>query len=357
MILYVIIAIFSLVALMIFHELGHFLVARKLNVKIEEFGVGIPPKIFSKKIGETVYSLNALPIGAFVKLHGEDEKIKDERSFSEKTIIQRIMILLGGVIAFWIVAFVVLTIIALIGVPTSVGDDLYDPNAEVMITEVWPEYPAEISGIMMGDIIKEIKSGEEIITINKASEVNEFISNRLTQEIDIKIMRGEEEINITSNPNEEEMIGVNLSRITVKNYPFYEAPWQGIIMTGNITYRIASSLKDLVSGIIKKEPLPSVSYTGPVGIVGVYFVGAIKQGMVSYLTMIALLSISLAIFNLLPIPALDGGRILLLVIEKIKGSPLNQKFERNIIAISFILLVGLLIFVTISDIQNMIFKN
>ncbi len=357
MTLYVIIAIFSLVALMIIHELGHFWVARKLNVKVEEFGIGIPPKIFSKKIGETIYSLNLLPIGAFVKIYGEDEKIKDERSFSGKTIIQRIMILLGGVVAFWVVAFIVLSIISIIGVPTAISDDLHEPNAEVMIAEVWPEYPAYKSGIMIGDVIKEIKSGEDEIKISKSSEVGEFFSNRLTQEVDITILRRSEIIDLTLAPNEDDMIGVGLTRVATKKYPFYQAPWRGLVLTGNMTYKVISALKDLFLGFIKKEPLPLVSYTGPVGIVGIYFVGAIKEGIVSYLTIIAVLSISLAVFNLLPIPALDGGRILLLVIEKIKGSPLNQKFEKGAIVISFFLLIGLLVFVTINDIQNMIFKN
>jgi regulator of sigma E protease len=301
-----------------------------------------------------------LPIGAFVKIYGEDEKIKDKRSFSEKSVFQRTMILSGGVVAFWIVAFIILTLIAMIGVPTSISDDVYDPDAKVMITKVWPGYPAETAEIMVGDVIKKIDSEEGMKDINKAGQVNEFISGRSLKEkeIEIVIAREGKEISIIANPNQDGIIGVGLARVAIKNYSFYEAPWQGLIMTGNMTYLIVSTLKDIAFKAVSGEPLPSnVRLAGPVAIVGEVFVGAIEKGLVDYLTMVAILSISLAIFNLLPIPALDGGRIILLIAEKIKGSPLNPKFEKPVIAISFFLLIGLLIFITINDIQNLIFKN
>ncbi len=355
MVLYITIAIFSLIVLMVLHELGHFLVAKKFGVKVEEFGVGIPPRIFGKKIGETVYSLNLLPIGAFVKIYGEDEKVKDKRSFSEKSIFQRMLILLGGVIAFWIVAFFVLTAISMIGLPTSISDDVHALNAEVMITKVIPESPAQKSGIMMGDIIKKIKSGEEEVDINKTKQVNEFLANRQESEVEVILKRQGEEIKAVVEPDKEDTIGVYLTRTVIEKLPFYKAPVKGLVMTGNMTYMIVSTLTDTARKAIKKEPLPSeVRVAGPVAIVGEVFVGAIQGGLFDYLLMIAVLSISLAIFNLLPIPALDGGRIVLLIAEKIKGSPLNPKVEKGAIAFSFFLLVGLLIFITIYDIQRLL---
>ncbi len=355
MFLYILIAIASLVILMVLHELGHFLIAKKYNVRVDEFGIGIPPRIIGKKIGETIYSLNLLPIGAFVKIHGEDEKIKDERSFSEKSIFQRMMILLGGVIAFWIVAFFVLTIIAIIGIPSSISDSAHAPEADVIITEVISDSPAREAGIMMGDIVKKIKSGDEEVLINKAGQVNEFLVNRQEDEIEISILREGEEININLEPDESDMIGVKLARIDIKKYPIYQAPWEGLVLTGNMTYLVVSSLKDITFKAISGEPLPEgVKLAGPVAIVGEVFVGAIERGMMDYLLMIAILSISLAVFNLLPIPALDGGRIVLLIAEKIKGSPLNPKIEKGVIAFSFFILVGFLIFITIYDIQRLL---
>ena len=340
---------------MVLHELGHFLVARKFNVKVEEFGVGIPPRLIGKKIGETLYSLNLLPIGAFVKIYGEDEKIKDERSFSEKSIFQKIMILSGGVVTFWIIAFLVLTMVAMIGIPTSIGDDVYAPDAKVMILEVVPDSPAEKSGIMIGDIVKEIRSEEKIKSIDKAGQISEFFIGSQISEAEVIIIRNQEEINFAINPSKDDTIGVYLARTEIKKYNFYQAPLQGLTMTGNMTYLIVSTLKDIVFRAVSGKPLPSnVKLAGPVAIVGEVFVGAIERGLVDYLTIIAILSISLAIFNLLPIPALDGGRIMLLIIEKIKGSPLNPKFEKGIIAVSFFLLIGLLVFITIHDIQRLL---
>ena len=353
MFLYILIAIFSLVALMVFHELGHFLMAKKFKVKVEEFGIGIPPRIIGKKIGETLYSLNLLPIGAFVKIYGEDEKIKDERSFSEKTVFQRAMIILGGVIAFWIVAFFVFSSVFMIGAPISIEDDVYAPNAEIVIIGVASGYPAHEKGIMIGDIIKRMSSEEEI-NINKAGQVSEFINNHQSEEIKVTVARKGEELDFFIKPSQDGMIGINFARTDTKKYPFHQSLWLGLKETINKTHLILLSLKEVALMAFSRKPLLSEGMIGgPVAIVGEFFVEAIQDGLVRYLLMLATLSIALAIFNLLPIPALDGGRFLLLIIEKIKGSPINNKLERNLIAFSFFLLVGVLILVTIYDIQRL----
>ncbi len=356
MFLYITIAIISLVALMVLHELGHFLVAKKMGVKVEEFGIGIPPKIVSKKIGETLYSLNLLPIGAFVKIYGEEERIKDKRSFSEKSILQRSAIILGGVIAFWIVAFVALTLIAIIGSPTAIDDDFYAPDAQVMIIGVVSESPAAQAGIIPGDIINEARFNDSFSSINRSEDLKKFIAENKGKDLEFSITRGKENLLVSLEALEEdELMGVHFNRMTTQRYPFYTAPFYGIIMTGRMTRLITTSLFDIARRAVLREPMPEeVKFAGPVAIVGEIFVGAIERGLVDYLTIIAIISISLAIFNLLPIPALDGGRFLLLMIEKIKGSPLNPKIEKNAVAISFLILVGLLIFVTIYDIQRLI---
>ncbi len=356
MIIYIIIAIFSLIVLMVLHELGHFLVAKKYGVKVEEFGIGIPPRIFGKKIGETIYSINLLPIGAFVKIYGEDEKIKDKRSFSEKSIFQRAMILLGGVIAFWIVAFTILTFIMATGTPTAIDDDLYQPNAQVMVTEVFPNSLAQESGIVIGDVVKKISFQGSEIDVNKAGDVRGFVEKHQADEVNLLIGRGSEDIEVVVGPLEDDgLIGIGLVRTAIKKYPVYQAPVQGAIATVRLTYLITSTLKDVALKAFSGEPLPDeVKVAGPVAIVGEVFVGALEGGLFDYLMIVVILSISLAIFNLLPIPALDGGRLLLLIIEKIKGSPLNPKIEKGLIAISFFFLVGILILVTIYDIKRFI---
>ena len=136
MILTIIIAFISLVGLIVLHELGHFLLAKKFGVKVEEFGIGYPPRLFGKKIGETIYSLNLLPFGAFVKIYGQEERIDDSRSFSSKPFYQKALIVLGGVVVFWIVAAILLSIVMGTGVPSMIDDNqtgvLRDPKVQII---------------------------------------------------------------------------------------------------------------------------------------------------------------------------------------------------------------------------------
>lgn len=355
--MFYLISIISLVVLVALHELGHFLIAKFFNVRVDEFGIGIPPRLFAKKIGETIYSLNLLPIGAFVKIFGEDKREIDERSFSEKTIFQRSMIILGGVIAFWVVAFIILTIVMMIGLPTQIDDERISPNAEIVITEIMEESPALEAELMMGDVITGIKFEEENLNIvNKISEVQEFLSNNKNKELIVSIKRGEEEYKKNITPNEEGMIGVALIRTEIAKLPFYKAPFYGLRVTINLTIETITSLFKTLKSIIIRESLPqNVKIIGPVGIVSEITTSALREGIVHYLWIIATISISLAVINLLPIPALDGGRFILLLIEKIKGKPLDEKIEQNLISISFILLLLLFLVITLKDIHRIIF--
>jgi regulator of sigma E protease len=354
MIFYIFISIISLVALVAFHELGHFLVAKKLGVKVEEFGIGIPPRIFAKKFKETVYSLNLLPIGAFVRLYGEDKKIKDNRSFSEKSIFHRILILLGGVVAFWIIAFILLTFVMFIGFESSIDDTLYAPNAKVIVIDFLEGYPSEKSGIKKNDTILSLSLGEKEILVNKQSDVTDFLEENKGEEISFLIKRGDliDSFNLISN-EEKGVMGFYLLRVDNKRYPWYEAPFQGAVTTGRATINTAYLLGTSVKNLIIKEPMPiGVKVTGPVGIVRDFFIGSLERGISDYLQVMALVSISLAIFNLIPIPALDGGRILFLIIEKIKGSPVSEEIEKNAIAFSFLILISIFILITINDIMG-----
>lgn len=349
---YIIISIVSLLALVTLHELGHFLVAKKFGVKVEEFGIGIPPKICSKKFGETVFSLNLLPIGAFVNIYGENEAIKDERSFSEKTIWQRALILLGGVVAFWIVAYFLLIAIAMIGTPIAISDDAVSPNSKILVLDVEEDYPAQKTGIMSGDILLEFKSEEESVSLRKVSDVKDFLEENKGREFLATIDRNgsKHEISISSE-NEAGIIGVFLERIETKRYSWYQAPVQAGIMTGVITANVVYFLGSTVKNAIVGKPLPpGVRVAGPVGIVKDFFAGAIERGLVDYLQVMVMVSISLAVFNLIPIPALDGGRLLFLLIEKIKGSPVNQKLEQSLVMASFLILIGFFFLVTFYDI-------
>jgi len=356
MILTIFIAFVSLIGLMILHEFGHFIIAKRFGVKVEEFGIGYPPRIFGKKIGETVYSLNLLPFGAFVKIYGEEKGIEDSRSFSQKPIWQRALIVLGGVVSFWVISVVLLTIVMSLGVPTVISDEengeLVDPK--VQIAAISPGSPAEKAGLEVGDVIDSFKN--ENLKVTKIKEIQEFTDLHKGKEVTLTIKRGKEAFEVSivpriSPPAEEGAMGLALIRTSIKRYPWYEAPFRGILAAGNLSMSVIQGWAQALSNLIKRLPT-GVQLMGPVGIFSL-FAQVSQLGVIYFLQFIAIISIYVALFNILPIPALDGGKLLFLVIEKIKGSPINQKTEQNITTSFFLMLIALIIFVTIKDIARL----
>jgi len=363
MILTIVIAFFSLIILITIHELGHFLLAKKFGVKVEEFGIGLPPRIFGKKIGETIYSLNLLPFGGFVKIYGHEERIDDPRSFSRKPFYQRAFIILGGIISFWIVTAILLSIVMGLGVPTVIGDEenynLVDPK--VQIVAVSKDSPAEEAGLEVGDIIRKVKNQRTLIyntearDVSRVKEVQEFIENYKGEEIILTIQRGKDFLNIPvtpriSPPVDEGAIGVALIRTALESYPWYQAPFKGIVATGNLTFLIIDGWRMTLASLFQGKGLPpGVEVSGIVGIFEL-FVQAGGLGISYFLQFIAIIAVSLALLNALPIPALDGGWLLFLVIEKIIGKPINQKVEHGITVVFFLLLIALMILVNARDI-------
>ncbi len=376
MLLTIIIAFISLIGLIILHELGHFLLAKKFGVKVEEFGLGYPPRLFGKKFGETIYSLNLLPLGAFVKLYGHEERIDDPRSFTTKPFWQKALIILGGVISFWVVAAILLTIVMYLGIPTQIGDDenhnLVEPKVQIMA--VAPASPAEKAGIKVGDAIIKIKNEQvprkreqegavdssttaKIKNISKIKEVQELTEKYKGQEIALTIQRGKEIFDVSlipreTPPKDEGAMGVALIRTALKSYSWYQAPVQGILATGNLTRMVIEGWGMTISSLFQGKGIPAgVELRGPVGIFELFAqVGSL--GLTYFLHFIALISICLALINVLPIPSLDGGWLFFLVIEKIKGKPVSQKIEQKITVVFFCLLITLMIYVTIKDIAR-----
>ena len=345
------IVIASIVLLIVLHELGHFIFAKKYGVRVDEFGVGIPPRIFGKKIGETIYSLNLIPLGGFVKLHGEDAAENDERSFSQKPIYQRAIILFAGVAAFFVVAAIIFALIPYNGITTVVGDDFQSDEAQVMIVSVSSDSPAEEAGIRPGDVIKEV-DGE---SVSKTGETMDLLNK---EEVDLLILRGGKEINLSLLPRVEYPqgdgpLGIGMLRTVEKRYPLYMAPVQGVVMTAQMTKEVVFGFYTVASSYIMGKELPAgMELGGPVKIVKIGS-ETIDRGFYDYIYFVALISVSLAVINLLPIPALDGGRLFFLGIEKIKGSPIPQKLEQGLNAFFFLALITLMIFITFKDIQGL----
>lgn len=358
MIFTILIIVFVLIGLLVLHELGHFILAKKFGVKVEEFGIGIPPRIIGKKIGETIYSINLLPLGAFVKLAGEDEKNNDPRSFSQKPISQRALIVLGGVVSFWLISFIIFTLVAGIwGLPEQVSDE-FQGQATVQIIGIAKDSPAEMNGVKLGDEIIGFKFANQQIKIDKVKEVQAFIKEHSEEEIVLLVQRGEDVLDINlvprqSFPENQGAIGVGLARVVYSKANWYEAPIKGAEITIKKTIQIPMFLGFLFEKTLKGERIEGVEIIGPIGI-GSIMKQALKLGIDSFLIIIAMVSISLAVINIMPIPAVDGGRLLFLGIEAIRKKPISQPFEQKINAVSFFILIFLMIFVSIKDIFKLL---
>ena len=193
MVLAILIVIFFFSLLLVLHEFGHFILAKKFGVRVEEFGIGIPPRLIGKKFGETLYSLNLLPLGAFVRIYGEDAtEVSNIRSFLAKPIWQRALILLGGVISFWIISMILFTFVLGLGAVTAVGDE-DNPNflnPKVQILGVVSDLPAQDSGIKAGDAILKLQFQQEFLETDKVDEVRSFIKEHGGLPLSLTIERG-----------------------------------------------------------------------------------------------------------------------------------------------------------------------
>ncbi len=341
------IAFFSLILLMIVHEFGHFIIAKKFGVKVEEFGIGYPPRIFAKKFGETVYSVNLVPLGAFVKIYGEEGGLDDYRSFSNLKIWKRVLIVLGGVLAFWLAAIIIFSVAFSIGASVPIGDQdvVGITNTKIQIMQVVPGSPAESAGL---------KSGDQVKSFNKISDFQNFVDENKGKQISLVIDRNGNILNVNltprlSYPKGQGPTGLVLERIAdiIKKYPWYEAPIEGAIFTGKITVDALAGIYGFFASIFQGKGVPpEAQLAGPVGIT-IFLSRAVDYGLGFFLYFVGSLTVLLAIFNLFPIPALDGGKILFLIIEKLNKKPVPVKWEQGITVIFFVLLISMSIFVTI----------
>ncbi len=356
-----------LLVLVLVHEFGHFYTAKKFGIRVDEFGFGFPPKIFGVKKGETEYSLNLLPIGGFVKIFGENPNEENtngpdaKRSFINKPKWQQAIVLFAGVAMNFLLAWILFSIGFMSGLPTSVGSEVkgYDlKDVNLVVLSVSEKSPAETAGLKSGDKIVTISSGSDFIENINPDTLKSFVSSHGNKEIDIGYIRGKnrEFHSVTVAPavskgENEPKIGIAMDMIGTSKLPFFTAFKEGMALTWFVTKGTVVGLYTLVADSIRGEgSLDSV--TGPVGMVGI--VGdAYQFGFVYLLSFAALISINLAIINLLPFPALDGGRLFFLLIEKIKGSRLNPKFANTANLIGFSILILLMIVVTFHDVVKL----
>jgi regulator of sigma E protease len=366
----VIIFFIILLVLVLVHEWGHFFTAKKFGIRVDEFGFGFPPravKLFKK--GETLYTLNWLPIGGFVKIFGEnpDEENTNgpdkDRSFVNKPRWQQAIVLFAGVFMNFILAWVLFSIGFMSGMPSSMSnipDGIDAENVNLIVIGVSENSPAESAGLMTKDKIVYMESGENFISAPDITPLalQNFVAENGDNPIKVDYLRGKEnelgsatiipEISDTGAP----MIGIAMDQIGTLKLPFFGALVEGMKLTLSVTKGTALGLYNLIADGIKGTG-SMASVTGPVGIVGI--VGdAASFGFVYLMSFAALISINLAIINLVPFPALDGGRLLFLLIEKIKGSRINPKVANTMNSVGFILLIILMLVVTYNDIIKLV---
>lgn len=320
--------IFLLGFLVFIHEGGHFLAARLFKVKVEEFSIGFGPKIFSKKGKETNYSIGCIPFGGYVRMTGEEERSEEEGSFNKAKLWHRIVIVAAGAIVNIIFAIIVYFILSLCS----------GYNISTTVSGIIPEATENISSIEVGDKILEINNQK----IRVKSDISKALSDYTDGDITVLIERNNEEIEIKAKPTkymENYILGVQLTQTDLVfskkiEYSFYE--------TMNFVSSIGTSLKLLFTGNVGIEQM-----TGPIGISEI----VVKtSGIYNFVYLLCLISISLGVTNLLPIPALDGGRILLLIIEGIRGKALKEEIELGIQSAGFLVLILFSLYVSYKDI-------
>jgi regulator of sigma E protease len=352
----IIISLVAISIIIILHELGHYLTAKKFDVKVEEFGLGLPPRLYGKKIGETIWSLNWIPFGGFVRMYGEENEkgigknSKDShRAFSAKPIWQRMLITVAGCVMFWIVAFAIFVFVFTVGTYVAIEDYKDDPNAIVQITEVKKDSPFQIAELQAGDLIKEACIKEKCIQINQIRRIETIFRENAGEEVTIEIKRGDREIRKEIVLDKDDpKIGIGLIRIEEQSFPFLEAIPMAGERTVNVTILIAEGLYGAVTNLIIGEDPGELA--GPVKIVGIMG-NRLDLGIPHFLSFLAFLTINLAILNLLPIPGLDGGRLAFLAYEGIVKKPFPQKIEGYLTIFFLLSLMGLMLIVTISEIH------
>ncbi len=345
--------------LVLVHELGHFLVAKKFGIKVEEFGFGFPPRLFGKRIGETLYSINALPIGGFVKLYGEDEagagrinssskKVTDlRRAFFARPISQRVLVVVAGVAMNFALAIVIATyLFTYQGIPTNTN--------KVSVTQVINGSPASLAGIKPGDLINKV--GE--VSVKNTDQLVGETRKHLGQEITLTLERSGK-IQTTrviprkDYPVNQGPMGIGIEqKIDFQKYPF---PRSIIYAAGQVVSdsgRVVVGFVNVISNIFTKFMVPA-GVAGPIGmaqLTGEF----VKIGPSALLSLVYMLSLSLGVLNILPIPALDGGRLFFILVEAVTRRKVNARFEAYAHMVGIVVLLTFLAVVSYKDVIRLV---
>jgi len=357
-----------LFVLILVHEWGHFIVAKKTGMRVDEFGIGLPPKLFGIKKGETEYTFNALPIGGFVRIWGENyedkatlteaQELDKARSFSARPRWAQALVLIAGVTMNILFAWFLFSLTFMLGVPTAVDETTAGDSAQLYIANVLPDSPA--ADLPVGSVVNEVTVGDETIANPTPSEFTQLVSANDAEPVSLTYTYSGEvssvELlpaqNVIPDQPEQFAVGVSLTLVESISQPFFTAILNGLYATGNGLVAITNGLYGLISQAFVGEADFS-QVAGPVGIVGM--VGdAAAFGLTALLTFTAVISLNLAVINLLPFPALDGGRLVFVAIESITKKAIPAVWAGRLNLIGFGILMLLMIAVTYNDIIRLL---
>lgn len=343
------------------HEVGHFIAAKRAGMKVEEFGFGFPPRIWGVRRGGTMYSVNWIPFGGFVKIFGEDGSEDTSRgSFGSAPFWRKVLVVTAGVIMNVLFAAVLLMAANFLGLRVGLFDQgliNVAQDKKVQIIEASVGSPAEDAGLQPLDEIVgfRLSDGSLLEAVNPET-VQEFVHANAPGAVTMVIVRGVERMEVPVNLREaigptEGPLGISLVLTGVVSYPWYQSVWRGIadasVMFVAIGYGYIRIIASLFTG-----GSAAAQVSGPVGIATLTGQAA-RIGFNYLLQFVALISLNLAVLNIIPFPALDGGRLAMLIVEKGRGRPVRAGTERLINSLGFLFLVGLMIFVTIKDVGRL----
>ena len=347
--------------LIIIHEYGHFLVAKKNGVEAEEFGIGFPPKIVGKTMGRgifrTHYSINLLPFGGFVRMKGENDADKRKGSFGAASLWAKVQIMMAGVVMNWLAAALILTVLAVVGMPKlienqfTISSDTSQQEARVLVGFVDEDSPAEAIGLEVADQIVEF-AGTEVVS---ASDLFDLTEANAGQEVEVKYVRDSQSFTGTTTLNsdneEQGFFGVSPAEFSLQRST-WSAPIVGAGLTAQLSWETLKGLGGLVADLFSGNAAEAgENVSGPVGIfVLLQDVSSIGAEYVFFL--IAVISLTLAVMNSLPIPALDGGRLFVTILFRVMKRPLTPKTESIIHGSGMVILLGLIVLITVIDISR-----
>lgn len=371
-ILLLILGLILFVGLVVIHEFGHFIAARRNGVEVEEFGIGFPPQIWKKKLkNKTLFTINLLPLGGFVKLKGEHDADTEPGSYGAAPLWAKTKIIVAGVVMNLIVAWLLLTFVSLIGMPKlfdnqfTIASDTKITQQKVLVAYVEPGSPADKAGIKARDQIISITDQQNnMYTVESTEKLPEITGRLASQPVTVDYsrkgnknsatlsLRTADEVNASKDSDDPK----GYLGISPTEYQLRRSTWSApVVAAGTSAQFTALTYKGLataIGGLFKGDTQTASSQvSGPIGVVVILKDGSLL-GVQFMLMIIAVISLTLAIMNILPIPALDGGRLFVTLIFRALKKPLNARTEELIHGSGFLILMGLFVLVTIVDVKR-----